>query len=141
MTRKRCLICSTILLLLVLIGCGGTWVDDQRNFERIFGFSQPPDVRVDHSYYWKSGHWSTEYRYFIALQSSAKFTSGLTSPDLMTAAVPDAAAADACGGQRPAWFLPKPATSYEMWVSKRGTGYRVFRDKESGALYVCDQRL
>jgi hypothetical protein len=141
MTTKRLLIWSVILLVLVLNGCGGTWVDDSRNFERVFGFSKPHDVDVIHSYYWKSPHWSTEYRYFIALQPSSKFTSGLTTPELMTSAIPDATAIDACGDKRPQWFLPKPLMSYEMWVSRRGAAYRVFRDKADGTLFVCDERL
>jgi len=119
MTIRRLLVLSVVLLVLVLNGCGGTWMDDSRNFERVFGFGKPPDVHVIHSYYWKSSHWSREYRYFIVLQPSSKFTSSLTSPELMTQAMPDATAIDACGDKRPQWFLPKPLTSYEMWVSRR----------------------
>jgi hypothetical protein len=141
MTTKRFLVSSVVLLVLVLNGCGGTWVDDPRNFERVFGFSKPPDVQVIHSYYWKSPHWTTEYQYFIALQPSSKFTNGLTSPVIMTAATPDATAIDVCGDKRPQWFLPKPLMSYEMWVSRGEAAYRVFRDKADGTLFVCDEKL
>ncbi|PYU67967.1 MAG: hypothetical protein DMG49_17310 [Acidobacteria bacterium] len=141
MTTKPLLVWLVVLLVLVLNGCGGTWVDDSHNFERVFGFNKPADVHVIHSYYWKSSHWSTEYRYLIALRPSSKFTSGLTSPELMTAAIPDATAIDACGDKRPQWFVPKPFMSYEMWVSRRGAAYRVFRDKADGTLFVCDERL
>jgi len=48
-------------LLVILAGCGATWVDDAGNFKRVFGFSQPGDVKVIHSYYWKSPHWTVEY--------------------------------------------------------------------------------
>jgi hypothetical protein len=128
------------ILLALLPGCGGTWVDDDRNFSRVFGFSKLQDVSVIHSYYWKSSHWSVEYRYFIALQASPKFASGLTSTENMTAVRPDKALVDACGGNPPEWFLPKPLTSYEAWLPK-ATGYRVFRDKEEGTLFVCEERL
>jgi len=141
MTKKQLLVWSAVLLVLVLSGCGGTWVDDGRNFDRAFGFGKPPDVQVIHSYYWKSAHWSTEYRYFITLKPSSKFTTGLTSPELMRGAIPDAAAIDVCGDKRPQWFLPKPVMSYEMWVSRSGAAYRVFRDKTDGTLFVCDERL
>ena len=141
MTTQRLLACSVVLVVLILNGCGGTWVDDSRNFERVFGFSKPPDVQIIHSYYWKSSHWSTEYRYFIALQPSSKFRSGLTSPELMTVAIPDASAVDVCGDKRPQWFLPKPLTSYEMWVSRTGAAHRVFHNKADGTLFVCDERL
>lgn len=128
-------------LTCVLAGCGGTWVEDAGNFERVLGFSKPPDVRVVHSYYWKSPHWSTEYRYFIALQASSKFSVGLTSEELMTAVAPDMAVLDKCGTDRPQWFLPKPLSAYAVWIPKASGGYRVFRDKADGILFVCDQQL
>jgi len=128
-------------LPLVVSGCGGTWLDDSRNFERVFEFRKPPDVQVIHSYYWKSPQWSTEYRYFIALRPSSEFMGGLTSAEKMSQAIPDATAADSCGDKRPQWFLPKPIMSYEMWVAKHGATYLVFRDKADGTLFVCDERL
>jgi len=124
-----------------LASCGGTWVDDAGNFKRVFGFSKPTDVRVVHSYYWKSPHWSVEYRYFIALQASSKFAAGLTSPELVTAIAFDRAVLDACGTERPPWFLPKPLGEYEVLIPNAAGEYRIFRDKADGALFLCDQRL
>lgn len=122
-------------------GCGGTWTDDAGNFERVFGFKKPKDVKVLHSYYWKSPHWSTEYRYFIELEAPEKFVAGLTALDLMTPIVQDKAAIEGCDGKRPPWFLPKPLSNYEIWTPKTNDGYRVFRDKAQGTLFLCDQRL
>jgi len=129
------------LLLLVLLSCGGTWVDDDGNFKRVFGFSKPPDVDVLHSYYWKSPHWSVEYRYFIALKVSAKFAAGLTSAELMIPVAPDGTVLGSCGDKRPPWFLPKALTNYDVWIPKAATGYRVFRDKADTTLFLCDERL
>ena len=116
-------------------------MDDSANFKRIFGFSKPPDVRVVHSYYWRSSHWTEEYRYFIALEASSRFFAGLTSSELMTAAAPAMALLNRCGAERPGWFLPKPLGAYEAWIPKVTSGYRVFRDKMGGRLFVCDQRM
>jgi hypothetical protein len=127
--------------LALLGGCGGTWVEDAGNFKRIFGFDMPTDVQVLHSYYWKSSHWSTEYRYYIAMRSSSKFTAGLTSAKLMTPAVPEESALEACGGSPPQWFVSKPPSRYEMWVPKNSAAYRVFRDKDDSTIYVCDEQL
>ena len=127
-------------MFLCLGGCGGTWVDDSGNFKRVFGFSQPDGVKVLHSYYWKSPHWTTEYSYFIEVQPSSKFLSGLTANELMTDVNPDPRLLESCG-TRPAWFLPKPLGSYEAWVSKTQMRYRVFRDKAEGTLFVCDEQL
>ena len=106
----------------------------------MFGFNQPEDVRVPHSYYWKSPHWTVEYSYFIEIQPSSKFVTGLTAKELMVAAEPDPKLLDSCG-IRPQWFLPKPLATYEAWVPNTQLGYRVFRDKTDGTLFVCDERL
>ena len=134
--KTLCLPC-----LLVLAGCGGTWVDDEGNFARVFGFSRPQDVEVVHSVYWKSAHWSSEYYYFIALRASPKFLAGLTSAESVTPVASEKTAADACGEKPPEWFMPKSVNSYEAWVPKAGTGYRVFRDRTDGTLFLCDERL
>jgi len=130
------------LLLVFLTACSsGTWVDDPRNFKRVFDFSQPDDVKVLHSYYWKSPHWTVEYKYFIVLQPSEKFSAALMAPQLVTAVAPDKNLADSCGDERPSWFLAKPITNYDAWVSKAGGSYRLFRDKTDGTLSLCDERL
>ncbi len=129
------------VLLMFLASCGGKWVDDAGNFERVFGFTQPEDVKVLHSQYWKSPHWTVEYSYFIALQPSQKFTAELTAPQLMTAVASDEKLLDSCGDRRPPWFLPKPLTNYEAWLPKTAAGYRVFRDRADDTLFVCDERL
>jgi hypothetical protein len=95
------------LLLSVLVSCGGTWVDDDGNFSRVFGFSKPHDVDVLHSYYWKSPHWTVEYRYFISLKASPKFATRLTSGELMIPVAPDGTVLNSCGDRRQQWFLPK----------------------------------
>jgi hypothetical protein len=130
-----------LALLLVLPSCGGTWSDDPGNFSRVFGFSKPQDVEVLHSYYWKSPHWTVEYSYFISLRPSPKFVTGLTSPELMTSVPPDAEVLSSCGDKPPQWFLPKSLINYEVWIPKAASGYRVFRDKADGTLFLCDERL
>lgn len=89
------------LILLCVAGCGGTWVDDPGNFKRVFGFNLPDDVRVLHSYYWRSPHWTTEYSYFIAVQPSSKFVSGLTANQFMTVVNPDHKLLKSCGPRPP----------------------------------------
>ena len=130
-----------LALWMFLSGCGGTWVDDERNFNRVFGFSKPVDVKVIHSFYWKSPHWSVEYIYFIVLQAPAKFGDGLTSSGVMTKVESGRALLKSCGDKRPQWFLPKSITDYEAWLPKGTAEYRVYRDRADGTLFLCDQRL
>jgi hypothetical protein len=59
----------------------------------------------------------------------------------MTSVPPDVKVLNSCGDNRPQWFLPKPLTNYEVWVPKAATGYRVFRDRADGTLFLCDEQL
>jgi hypothetical protein len=138
-SRLLLLFCTFTVLLLP--ACGGTWIDDEQNFERVFGFDKPQDVQVLQSYYWKSSHWSTEYRYYISIRSSSEFAKGLTTAESVRPSVVEESALDSCFGNRPSWFAPKPLNRYEMWVSKVSHSYRVLRDKDEGILYVCDEQL
>jgi hypothetical protein len=138
--RTRNVLVLVSWMLLVLAGCGGTWVDDDQNFKRVFGFDKPQNVIVLHSYYWKSSHWSTEYRYFIALRVPSQFVDGLTHVRFMTSRTPDETMVNSCG-DKPQWFLPGSLTSYEAWIPKSEAGHRVFRDKADGTLFVCDEQL
>jgi hypothetical protein len=138
--RSRRVLLLVALTLLILTGCGGTWVDDDQNFKRVFGFEKPQNVIVLHSYYWKSSHWSAEYRYFIALRVPAQFVDGLTHARLMTLRTPDETMVNSCG-DKPPWFLPGSLTNYEAWTPRSADRYRVFRDKADGTLFVCDERL
>jgi hypothetical protein len=137
---RKVLLVVSCLTLWIAAGCGGTWVDDDRNFKRVFDFDKPQDVTVVHSYYWKSSHWSTEYRYFIALRPPLRFVERLTDAKLMTPESPDEAMVSSCG-DRPQWFLTEPLTNYQAWIPKSDDRYRVFRDKTDGTVFVCDQRL
>lgn len=136
--RVRLLISS--LALIILAGCGGTWVDDDRTFKRVFDFGKPQDVTVVHSYYWKSGHWSTEYRYFIELRAPPRFVEGLTDAQHMTPRTPDDSMVASCG-DKPSWFLPASLANYQAWIPNQDNRYRVFRDRVDDTLFVCDQRL
>jgi hypothetical protein len=128
----------SVAFAILLSGCGGTWVDDPSNFERVFGFNKPPEVTVLHSYYWKSSHWTTEYRYFISLKASAMFVNGLTSPQLMTHAE---SSVKVSGDDVPAWFLTRTLDHYEMWTSINQSGYHIFRDKDDGKIFVYDSQI
>ncbi len=128
------------LALLILAGCGGTWIDDGRTFDRVFGFGKPRDVSIVHSDYWKSSHWSTEYRYFTALRAPLKFVGGITDARVMIPRTPEETMAASCG-DKPQWFLPGSLANYQVWIPKRDDRYLVFRNKSDGTLFVCGQRL
>jgi hypothetical protein len=64
---------NVALLVAVLVaGCGyvrsGRWTDDPGNWSRSFHSTQPEDVVVVHSLYWRTPHWSSEAGYLFEIQ-------------------------------------------------------------------------
>ena len=76
---------SLLILFLGLVisigGCGssGTWDDDPQNWNRAFQSSKPKDVKLIHSRYWRSAHWSYEFEYLFEVEKNNKFREQLFS--------------------------------------------------------------
>ncbi|HEY1528523.1 MAG TPA: hypothetical protein VGH51_20035 [Candidatus Angelobacter sp.] len=132
-----------VFFFLLLTGCWGEWVDDKENFKRVFDFEKPAEVQVIHSYYWKSPHWTVEYRYYMEIDASQGFFDKLTASQVMDSSTAQIAAQAPCSTNRekPSWFLPKPLNEYLAWIPKTKSDYRIFRDKADGRVFVCDMRL
>ena len=102
-----------ILWALLLVGCGGKWDDDKKNWSRAFNGQTPPsDVKVIHSRYWRSPHFTYEAYYYFELTASQGFLEGW-----LKGLVKVAPSKDNIGPlpDKPAWFLPKSIESYDMW--------------------------
>lgn len=131
-----------VAALLLTTGCSTTWVDDDGNFKRMFGFDKPPDVIVLHSYYWQAPRWSgtSEVRYFIVMRGTDKFAHDMVAHESGNVMVADPNARNGCGNTPPSWFVPKRPDRYELWVLKESAGVRVFRDKDDNTIHVCAGR-
>lgn len=138
------LLASTVLAIWVA-GCGyaksGTWEDDAANWERAFESTKPDDVFVEHSKYWRSPHFTMEFQYFFHVRSNDALRRQLFTENELKELDADAAARAARDffGEKPAWFLPKPADAYEVWVfADRPQHFRLFVDRETGDLFLTD---
>lgn len=132
--------------MLILAGCGGTYVDDEHNFERALNFSRPKDVQVGHSVYWQSPHFTDEHCYFLELrpaEGSNLLKTLTTAPDIEP--VTDQGEEIPPPGlvvERPKWFAPGPRSNYEVWASpSRFETFGVLRDKRDGRIFVYGQVL
>lgn len=144
---KGNLIC--VLALAHLTGCGyfnsGTWEDDPKNWERAFHQRPPREIEIVHSYYWRSPHWSYEFRYFFSLRGTKEARELLFANDQMEklGASDQNLKADVDFSNKPSWFVPKALEEYEVWTFKdepRGN-FRLFIDKMSGEIFITDYRL
>lgn len=142
-------LCPLLVLLTCLTaGCGyfmaGTWEDDPGNWGRAFGSTKPPDVKVVHSKYWRSPHFTYEYSYFFEIAPNAALKSQLFGQNKLkqlTGADADNAKRDA-GSSAPKWFAPKDAIAYELWVpADQPEGYLVLIDRVSGEMFMFSQQL
>src|SRR5882757_5268739 len=48
----------------------GTWEDDPKNWYRAFNEAQPSDVKVVHSKYWRSNHFTYEFVYYFEVEAT-----------------------------------------------------------------------
>lgn len=141
-----CRTASCLAVLISLCGCGvseaGTWENDPGNWERAFQSTQPGDVVVAHSWYWRSSHWTDEFEYFFEIEPNDKLKERLFARnDLLKLEAEDAAAAkDDSFNAQPAWFAPKAGEAYEVWVyaDRPESHFRIFIDKETGAFFLTN---
>lgn len=63
-----------ILLLLITCSCGsGTFENDPKSWNKVFGEDIPEEIEVRNSRFWKSMHWSYEFEFFAKIKSDKSF--------------------------------------------------------------------
>jgi hypothetical protein len=133
---------SVLLPVLALCGCGGQWTDDPNNWKRAFDGSPPPaDVTIVHSFYRRTSSLSREQDWSFELKlppSRRKLM--FENLNLRHPGEGDTSAVDMLTKKevQPSWFLSKPATNYETWISTNTPGAYVgaFEDKQSGSIFL-----
>jgi len=121
----------------------GIWVDDAKNWKRAFGQSQPRDIEIVRSWYWRSPHFTHEFEYFFALAPNDAFRKQAEeSGNLIHFTEPtkeERQEVQRFFHEKPAWFIPKPLETYEIWKSKEPhANFRLFIDRQTGELFLTD---
>jgi hypothetical protein len=131
---------SILALALLLTGCGGTYVDDKRNFERSFGSKCPAGLRVMHSIFIQTPHFTEEHMYYFDLTP----VSNSVMPQWLTNAPGIVQTTNGLEGipwpfaprkDHPKWFAPESSTNYDIWYHTN-TSYVVLRNKRAGEIFV-----
>jgi hypothetical protein len=134
-------IAAIAVALLTLTGCSsGSWDDDRKNWSRAFGGQKrPPEVKIIHSRYWKSPHFTYEAEYFFEFTAPAKFLEDWIASQKLILTVPTKQNTPPYFN-KPDWFTPKPVDDYDMWMPSDSPHdkFRIYRDKKTGTLYVTD---
>jgi hypothetical protein len=123
------------------VGCGNTYVDSKRNFERAFQTKCPKDVEVIHSVF--SGTFKEDHEYYFQIKASAgsdilrKLTNG--RPGIVQSL--DALEKSPLPFylklwvEQPEWFAPNGLTNYNIWYSTN-TAFIVLRDRGNAEIFV-----
>ena len=147
--RSRMLFALLVAASLTAQGCGyfrsGEWSDDPGNWSRAFRSTKPDDVVVLHSYYWRSPHWTFEFRYFFEIEKNASLRQQLFARNNLQRLEGEGAARakNDSGEGGPSWFAPGTGDNYEIWVYKDEPHghFVVLLDKASGAMFLTDYQL
>lgn len=139
-----------VLLLLAVSAppaCGplaaGEWRDDPLDWQRAFGEKKPADVEVRHSWFWRSAHWSYEFRYAFEVAPNAQLRDRLVRERSLRSLEPNELGTLHPPGVDEAWFAPGDAADYAVWWPRDGirSEFVLLEHRPTGTLYVADQEL
>lgn len=133
---------TVLLSLMLTIGCGyfkgGAWEDDPKNFQRAWGMSPPEGLRVLHSWYFRSAHFTREEVYYFEIVGIQEFAEDFAEVNGMVLAEPESLERFSFCVERPSWFAPKDPEHYRIWTSRQPSGI-VLQEKvgDRSFIYVC----
>jgi hypothetical protein len=118
----------------------GKWVDDSKNWERAFGGPAPKGLTIVHSIYWRTPHFTYEGGWTFDIKSPpAYYKEWLAANKVKHPRSTDMWKLDSLYQDRPAWFLPKPMSQYEIWViDEPDTNFALFIDRSTDEWFVTD---
>ncbi|HEY4416165.1 MAG TPA: hypothetical protein VGO57_10770 [Verrucomicrobiae bacterium] len=125
------------------IGHAGTWEDDPQNWYRAFKESQPAQVKVVHSKYWRSNHFTEEFIYFFEIEASPEWLRAFLKQRGLTQVAPEKVGsfrANINSSDAPIWFAPDPVGLYEVW-DRPGYFGSVWINRTNGHIYFYDMQL
>ena len=121
----------------------GTWEDDPQNWYRAFRQQQPAEIKVVHSKYWRSSHFTYEFIYYFEVEATPEWRDAFLKKRGLTQVSPSAARSfrtNTHSDDTPGWFAPEPVELYDVW-DKGGYFGSVWINKTSGHIYFYDAQL
>lgn len=118
----------------------GTWENDPKNWHRAFKEEPPVGIKVIHSKYWRSRHFTYEYAYYFEVCPSPEWKEAfLKKHDLERVSPPQSSTyhGNYHSDLTPDWFVPGASDNYEIW-DKHGYHGSVWIDKSNGHLFFFE---
>ena len=121
----------------------GTWDDDPKNWLRAFNEEQPAEVRVVHSKYWRSNHFTVEYIYYFEVETTPAWKNRFFAKQNLKQVSTETARSfrtNIHDDGTPNWFAPDPVGRYDVWDKAGYTG-SAWVDKTTGHIFFYDMQL
>ncbi len=121
----------------------GTWEDDPENWRRAFDEKPPTQVKVIHSKYWRSNHFTLEFMYYFEIEATPEWKDAYLKKRGLHLVSPSKAWSfreGHLGDGIPAWFAPDPSSDYEVWDIGEYNGC-VWINKHTGHIFFSDAQL
>lgn len=121
----------------------GTWEDDPKNWYRAFHEEPPGEVKVVHSKYWRSDHFTVEFMYYFEMEAAPEWRDKYLAKHNLQRVSPETARSfrmNHSSKETPAWFAPDPVDRYDVWDNPGCFGH-VWIDKTNGHIFIYEWRL
>ena len=122
----------------------GTWEDDPKNWYRAFNEEQPAQVKVVHSKYWRSNHFTYEFIYYFEVEATPEWKDNFVAKQGLKQVSPSIARSFRTNNHSddtPNWFAPDPVDRYEVWDKAGYIFGSVWIDKTNGHIFFWDAQL
>lgn len=121
----------------------GNWEDDPKNWYRAFNEEQPAQVKVIHSKYWRSNHFTYEFIYYFEVEATPEWKDKFLANHNLKQVPPTTARSfrtNNGGNDTPNWFAPDPVNRYDVWDKPDYFG-SVWIGKTNGHIFFYDEQL
>ena len=121
----------------------GTWEDDPKNWNRAFSEDQPTQVKVIHSKFWRSNHFTDEHVYYFEVEATPEWRDAFLRKHGLTQVSSASARSfrtNIHSDDTPSWFAPDPVEIYDVW-DKPGYFGSVWMNKTNGHFFFYDMQL
>ncbi len=136
-------ICGFFALQAEGIRNAGTWVDDPQNWYRAFREPLPAQVKVIHSKYWRSDHFTFEFSYYFEVAATPEWRDAFLKQRGLTrvpASMARSFRTNMHSDDAPGWFAPEPVTRYDVW-DRSGYSGSLWIDKTNGHVFFYAMQL
>jgi len=121
----------------------GRWEDEPQNWYRAFHEQPPAKVKVVHSKYWRSNHFTYEFMYWFEIEAPPEWKDEFLKKRQLTQVSPSVARSfrtNTHSDDTPAWFAPDPVELYDVW-DKAGYFGSVWINRSNGHIHFYDVQL